>query len=235
MTTTETIQPVNIQPIEERITNLIDVYTQDKTEVTNLKNMLREAEQKVIDSGRNIVFMQRIAQIAGYEQNIMLWQDKLIDQFHEDHDYEWIQHHELNIATLRFDIAVVKKRKLKKYKYLVVVSGALLYVSENINAVGDTYKDYDYVKTKYGNDELELQKKFVNHEDALAYVELWKARLELDHSEKIQEEREIYQELIDAGLKYDYETARNLNRNRPHNSGLTTLEDIGIIHKTRHI
>lgn len=226
MTTTQAIQ---MQTIKERITDQIMVFTQNRNEVKELEEKLRVAQSNLRKSGRDVVFMQRMAQIARYNQNTTEWQKRYNDNYSAWHENEWVQFHELEVATFEFVITIARKRNLKKFKHVVQVRGSKLTISENINQVDDIYRDYSYVKDKYKDEECE--KKFINFEDASAFVEKWKARLESDHTECLQEQRDVYRQLKDAGLIYDLETAREKCRKRRYDQPLTGLEEIGIVNK----
>lgn len=223
MTTTQTTQP-----IQETIMNMIEISMLDQKNLRELEDKLSKAKAKVNNSSRNIVFMQRMAQIARYDTNITQWQENINNDFGDSHDNEWTESHRLQIATFEFAIIITKKRNLKKFKHVVTVRGDKLTISENIGHVNNHYRDWDYIKNKYQGEELE--KKFVNLEDARAFVQQWKDRLEADHTEALQEQRGLYQQFKDADLIYDQETAREKRRRRRYDQPLT-LEEFGIVDK----
>ncbi|MBD7970397.1 hypothetical protein [Paenibacillus gallinarum] len=225
-----TAQAIQTQTIQERITDLINIYTQDRNEVIKLQEKLKTAETNFRESGRNVVFMQRMAQIARYDQNTTEWQERYNDDYSSSHENEWVQFYELKVATYEFVISISRKRNLKKFKHVVHVRGSKMSISEIINAVDSSYRDYTYVEDKYRDEEI--NKKFVNIEDAIAFVEEWKSRLESDHAESLQEQRDINRQLKDAGLIYDRDTARENSFKRGYyEEPLTSLDEIGIVDK----
>lgn len=222
-----TMQAMLTPSIDDRIMGLVKVYSNGRNEVRELQEKLKIAEANVRESGRDVVFMQRMAQIAGYDQNITEWQERYYDDYSPIHENEWAKYFDLKVATLEFEIAIYRKRNLKKLKHVVQVRGTKLTLSENINSVSDSYREDKYVKYKY-KDEV-LEKKFVTLEDAHAFVEQWKARLEADHADTLHEQRELFRLLKDEGLVYDHQTARERSYKRSHNDPLTCGDDIGII------
>ncbi|WP_145142187.1 hypothetical protein [Paenibacillus sp. Y412MC10] len=224
MTTTQTTQS-----IQERITNLIEILKQDEKNVRQLQDELRNANERVNNSAQNVVLMQRMAQIAGYEENITQWQEKLNDNFSANHDYEWTETHKLQTLTLKIQIVIAKHRKLKKYKHVVKVNGQQLYISENIGQVSESYQDSDYIKNKYKDKELE--KKFVNLADAREFVQAWKTQIEDDHKEVLQEHRDLYQQFKRANLIYKPEQTKKMSLRRNYDQPLTALQQVGIFNK----
>ncbi|OMF76695.1 hypothetical protein [Paenibacillus glucanolyticus] len=222
-----TMQAIQTPSIDDRIMNLVKVYSKGRNEVRELQEKLKIAEANVRVSTRDVVFMQRMAQIAGYDQNITEWKERYYDDYNPIHENEWAKYFELKVATLEFQIAIYRKRNLKKFKHVVQVRGTKLTLSDNINAVGDTCREDKYVEYKY-KDEV-LEKKFVTLEDAHAFVEQWKVRLESDHADTLHEQRELYRQLKDQGLVYDHQTAREMSYKRSHNDPLTCRDEIGII------
>lgn len=217
------------QPIQERILNTIDIWKMDKEEVQKLEKQLSIAKNKVIKSAQDVVYIQRMAQISNFESNITQWQQDIYNGFVDSHENEWTESYHLQVPTLKFKIVITKKRNLKKFKHIVRVEGEKLYISENFDEVNNPTTSSDYFKDKYQDEELE--KKFANLEDARAFVQVWKDRIEGDYAEELQEHRDLYQEFKNAGLMYDPERAKKMRFEQRRGEPLTVLQQFSIFNK----
>lgn len=217
------------QTIQERILNTIDIWKNDQEDIQKLEEQLKIAKDKVIKSAQDVVYIQRMAQISNFESNITQWQQEIFNGFVDAHENEWTESYNLQVPTLKFRIVITKKRNLKKFKHIVKIEGEKLYISENFGHVNNPTTSSDYFKNKYKDEELE--KKFVNLEDARSFVQVWKDRIEDDYAEELHEHRALYQEFKNAGLIYDPETAKKMRFEQRRGQPLTPMQQFSILNK----
>jgi hypothetical protein len=157
---------------------------------------------------REIQHMNAIQKMASWTaNNSMKW-------YKEDAKYlrdeAWKYYQKLVTTVLEATITIAERTDMKKFKYEVSVSGhSTSFTGEEYSFNGGTYKDYDAMKkvdrvwaqvpntTNWGYvpvegvTPLELTKKFAKREDAEAYAEEWKKRIEKHYKKELKLDRDM--------------------------------------------
>lgn len=197
------------QSFEVILGEAIHRHEQAELERQELRDAISAKEKEKAEHGREIVRLQRIAYLAGYDKNPLAWQLREIRSV----DSAWKHLYELETSCLSFGVSLYEATKLKKFKYVVEVRAWKTELSERPGDIHGGYRYTTYGKKKYmtptehggyeGIKGQEMEKKFADLKAAEAYAAEWMGRLYEDHREEIEAERAVHDELRERGIVYD--------------------------------
>lgn len=166
--------------------------------------------------GREVTRLNRIAYLAGFERNTMVWtltHETVNDSPSKYNPRAWSKTWELNTSMLDFSIHLTERTDMKRDKWEVKVRAWHRTLSERGHEIHGGYTNHTYGQEKYakyisyGNYEdtpgQELTKKFKSLKEAEAFVNAWKERLVNDHIGEIEYERALREQCLATGFKYD--------------------------------
>lgn len=196
------------------VLDALEIARQKERAVQEAKDALRRAETEQQAANRHMVKLQLAATLAGYTENPTVWRELAInDRFPATHAIESIRMFCLETITLDLRVTITLRRDLKKFKYIVDVSGFERKLADRIGDITGGYNDYDYINRMYRENVGygkyvdikgdELQTKFTSEEAAEAHAKKWMQRMEADSAERIENERCLYDMMVKEGLVYD--------------------------------